>query len=400
VAQEDGGGKDSDYEFNPPDFDEDAFIHREMVSFRTTLILFVWGIVAAAASWAAFAAMHGARTGWLVGLVLVAVFGYALRWLFPRLGADIAHFKRREWLGTAALFFFTWLAFFILAINPPLSDFAPPRVELHASPLLQEADDTVTVHLFVEDNVRVAAHTFALTQDGRPVVAPAPAEVAPGHFRLDLSGLAPGVYHLAASARDARGHAAETALDFAVTERILHVDLPANGTLATRADQVLVTAQAGASCDLKDAAARATCFQPCTTRKNVINNAPCVRTVRLLLGNGNGNAIDLEYDGGLGGWKATSNFAGWSEGDNSATVVLEMVPTFAGSAKVGGGNVTAGPYTLRVVGPAGTYAPKVVAEPLPHQRNVPGPGLPALAAGLAAVALLARRRGLSGPARI
>ncbi|MFA5944900.1 MAG: hypothetical protein WC876_10595, partial [Candidatus Thermoplasmatota archaeon] len=119
MAQEKGkdskDGKDSDYEFIPPDFDEDAFIHREMVSFRTTLLLFLWGIVAAAVSWGAFAAMGGVKTGWLVGLGIAAVFFLGLKSVFTMLKVDIKHFGRREWLGTGALYFFTWLSFFIIA---------------------------------------------------------------------------------------------------------------------------------------------------------------------------------------------------------------------------------------------------------------------------------------------
>ncbi|HEX2065337.1 MAG TPA: hypothetical protein VHI93_00855, partial [Candidatus Thermoplasmatota archaeon] len=91
--KKDGSG----YEFVPPDFDEDAFVHREMVSFKTTSILFGWGVLAAAASWAAYVAVGGTDLGWLIGLALCGAFGYALKFLFPRLGADVSHFKRKEW---------------------------------------------------------------------------------------------------------------------------------------------------------------------------------------------------------------------------------------------------------------------------------------------------------------
>jgi hypothetical protein len=388
VAQESGrdrsgkgeGAKDGDdYEFIPPDFDEDAFIHREMVSFRTTAILFVWGIVAAAVSWAAFAAMGGARTGWLVGLLIVAAFGYGLRWLFPKLGADVAHFKRRDWLGTGFLFFFTWLSFFIIAVNPPVSDYAPPRVELHASPLVQEADDAVTIDLFVEDNVRVASHTFQVTRGGQPVPGLGePSLVGRGHYRLVAGNLTPGQYALTASATDSTGHAAAANLTFGVSERVLTVTLPSGGALDEPNDQVLVTAQGEA-------------FRPCTVRKGSINNEPCVRTVSLV--HADGGRVVLEHSEPLGGWFATRNFAGWKEGANNVTAVAETAATFAGSVRVGPGSVTAGPYAITVNGTVGSYVPDVPPEPTAPHRNVPGLGLPALAVGLLAVAVaLARRR--------
>lgn len=364
-----------DYEFIPPDFDEDAFIHREIVSFRTTLILFVWGIVAAAVSWAAFAALHGAAVGWLLGLAICAVCGYSLRWLYPKLGADIAHFGKRDWLGTAFLFFFTWLAFFILAINPPISDFAAPRVDLHASPALQQAGGTVAVDLFVEDNTKVAGHTFELTRGGAAV----PVQVSspePGHYRAVLSNASAGAYQATATARDASGHAANATVAFTVAPNLLTVELPEGGTFDQATDQVLVKP---ADPTLK----------PCTFSKGVYN-APCVRTARLLFSDG--RSLDAEWSATFGGWQATSNFAGWAPGPNNFTVALQMLASYAGNTRIDGGNVTAGPFTVTVSTPVGTHVPTLVPEPLPRQRRVPGLEAPILLAGVLALAAVARRR--------
>ncbi|MGB1697177.1 MAG: hypothetical protein ACPHK8_02125, partial [Thermoplasmatota archaeon] len=106
--------KGEEYQFEIPDFDEEAFIHKEMTSFRTTAVLFAWGILAALLSWGIFVAVDGAKTAWYLGLAVVIGFLYALRIVYPKLNIDVAHFKRREWMGTGFLLFFTWLAFFIL----------------------------------------------------------------------------------------------------------------------------------------------------------------------------------------------------------------------------------------------------------------------------------------------
>lgn len=390
MAQEKGrdskDGKDSakkgdDYEFIPPDFDEDAFIHRELVSFRTTLILFLWAIVAAAVSWGAFAAMGGVKTGWLVGLGVAAVLFLGLKRIFLMLKVDIKHFGRREWLGTGALYFFTWLSFFIIAINPPVSDFAPPRVELHASPLVQESDDRVTIDLFVEDNHAVGSHAFELRRGDQVLATTGDLQdLGRGHYRYEAAGLAPGTYQAVASASDDNGHGGNHSVAFAVIEKALQVTLPEGGRMDAATDQVLVKS-------LSDA------FGPCQTKKNRITNVPCVRTVQLLFSDG--RRMDLEHSTTFGGWQATSNFAGWKEGANNFTVALQMVPTFAGMTKVGGGNVTAGPFEVTVDvanNPLGTYVPKVLAEPAAPTRNVPGLGLPLLALGLLGMALAVRRR--------
>jgi hypothetical protein len=372
---------EENYEFIPPDFDEDAFIHRELVSFRTTLILFLWAIVAAAVAWGAFAALDGAKTGWLVGLGIAALFFLGLRKIFEMLKVDIKHFGKREWLGTAALFFFTWLSFFIIAINPPVSDFAPPRVELHASPVLQESDDVVTVDLFVEDNHAIDGHAFVLRHDDEVLATEGNlADLGHGHYQYTVTGLAPGTYQVEASAQDDNGHEGEDLLEFGVIEKALQVTLPEGSRLDQGTDTLLVKGLAPS-------------IEPCTTKKGRVQNHPCVRTVQLEFADG--HSMDLEYNELFGGWQATSNFAGWREGANNFTVVAQMMPIFAGTTKVGGGNVTAGPFELTVDtanNPLGTYAPDVLDEPSAPTRNVPGLGLPVLVLGLLGAVLLVRRR--------
>ncbi|HUR25430.1 MAG TPA: hypothetical protein VM327_05390 [Candidatus Thermoplasmatota archaeon] len=392
MAQEKGrdskDGKEStprkgeeNYEFIPPDFDEDAFIHKELVSFRTTLILFLWAIVAAAVSWGAFAAMGGSKTAWLVGIAIAAVFFLGLRRLFAMLKVDVKHFGKREWLGTAALFSFTWLAFFIIAINPPISDFAPPRVELHASPMLQEADDEVTIDLFVEDNHGVDEHSFTLRHDGQAIATEDQlVSMGRGHYRYVATGLAPGTYEAVAAASDDTGHSGNDSIQFAVIEKALLVTLPEGSRLDQATDQVLVKAAVPG-------------FDPCQVKKGRVTNAPCVRTVQLRFADG--RTMDLEHSSTFGGWQATSNFAGWHGGDNNFTVVAQMLPTYAGQTKVDGGNITAGPFEVTVDtanNPLGDYAPKVIAEPKARQRNVPGLELPLLTVGLLGAALLLARR--------
>ena len=366
-------------DFIPPDFDEDAFIHREMVSFRTTSILFAWGIVAALVSWAAFAGMGGAKVGWLVGLAICAVFGYTLRWIFPRLGADIKHFGRREWLGTGALFFFSWLAFFLITINPPVSDFAGPRVDLRAAPYAQEPSGVVDLHLFVEDNVKVAAHTFQFNQ-GASVFATEDqlTDLGHGHYVYHASGLPPGTYHLSATATDAKGHEGSGSLDFTVSEGILSYDAPGTGnTLAGLADRVLVTTG--------DVPA-------CPTKKGIVQGYnPCVRTVRLEMLNSTAN-VTLKYAKDEKSWVATTALAGWTHGNNTFDVVAELADQYSGSTRIDGGSIREGPHTLDVQATPGTDVVTPPLDPAAHQRNVPGLGLPLTAAGLVALALVLRRK--------
>lgn len=367
------GAADGDYEFIPADFDEDGFIHKEMVSFRTTSLLFVWGIVAAAVSWALFGLVDGAKVGFLIGLGVAAVFGVALKWIYPRLKVDIKHFGRREWLGTGFLFFFTWLAFFILAINPPVSDYAPPRVDLHAAPAVQQVGSDVVLEAFYEDNTHVASHALTLTgPDG--TVTLQDEDLGRGHHRYVATGLPAGIYLVEATATDSRGHSNNATLQFNVVEKALGVYLPDAGALDAPNDEVFVQVGAGI---------------PACTKK--AHDAPCVRTVRLDLGNG--AQVNLEYDAAKGGWGATANHAGWTAGANTFTVQAELIGSYVGGGTfVPGGQLQAGPHTVNVTAPIGTYEPTVLAQPTAPTRNVPALELPLLAIGLAALVAIARRK--------
>lgn len=382
MAQEkkDGnGGKDSDYEFIPPDFDEDAFIHREMVSFRTTTILFLWGIVAALASWAVFAAMDGRQTGWFAGLAISAAFGFALKWIFPLLKADIKHFGRREWLGTGALFFFTWLGFVLILINPPVSDFASPRVDLFAAPYAQDPAGDVAIHLFVEDNVKVDSHTFELSLGGQVLATQANlTDQGRGHYVYEASGLVPGTYRLAATATDARGHEGKGALDFTVSEGLLDYSATGGGLLTGAADRVLVKTDDG--------------LPACKASKGVVRTRdPCVRTVRLEMAGGAGN-VTLGYDKDEEAWVGTTALAGWRTGNNTFDVVAELADRYEGSTRFDGGAVRDGPHSVTVSGTLGDEVNVPALDPGPRQRNVPGFGVPLLAIGLLAAILAMRRR--------
>jgi hypothetical protein len=60
--------------------------------------------------------------------VLVAGFG-TMKILFSTMKIDLSKFTKKTWLGHSAWFFFTFLAIWILLINPPFTDFAAPEVK-------------------------------------------------------------------------------------------------------------------------------------------------------------------------------------------------------------------------------------------------------------------------------
>lgn len=357
---------EKDYEFKVPKFDEDAFIHKELTGFHTTSILFVWGILAAIGGWILFRAMGPGQSTWYAAILLAALFGIALKWLFPALRADISHYKRREWLGTGFLFFFTWLAFMILLLNPPVSDFAPPAVDAYVNPPVQQTDQMLAIDVFWSDNDAVRDHDFTITRGGTALDdAFALERIDRGHHRFIATGLPPGSYAYSVTAHDDAGHEATVNGSFRISANAMQIDLPDNNLLDDRIDTLLVTV--APEVDLR-----------------AVYLAMTDRDAR----------VYLQYDETLGGWKGTANFAGWQEGDNTFSVVAEMQNQFHGSTRVDGGVLTlAGPYTLDVTAQIGDFTPKVVPEKTTAPpRAVPGLEAVAAVAVLGAGAIVVRRR--------
>ena len=53
---------------------------------------------------------------------------FLLKWMLPVFKIDVSEYKRKDWLGHGATFFFSWLAFWILLLNPPFADLTSPTI--------------------------------------------------------------------------------------------------------------------------------------------------------------------------------------------------------------------------------------------------------------------------------
>lgn len=360
------GEQEEGYEFLPPDFDEDAFIHKEMVGFRTTLTLFVAGILAAVVSWGLFIAVDGARVGWLIGMGVFAVFFAVLKPLYKALRIDISHYKRREWIGSAFLLFFTWLAFWLILINPPVSDFAEPDVAVYASPGVTETGGDVRIDVFYKDNDAVRQREFqVLGPDGAVLADAGDLERVGGpHYRYTATGLSAGTYTYTAAGTDDGGRTGT-----------------ANGTFEVRAEVLEVVVQ-----DLTSPTG--TVFVSVPLRPEEIY------AVYLDI-EGQDDNVYLEHDEALGGWRATRNFQGWQAGNNTFTVVVEQPNRFEGQTLVPGGTIRSDQTHTAQVSQPGDYDDSIPRRANPTAapaHDVPGVALPLVAGGLLAAAFVVRRR--------
>ncbi len=120
--------KEDEPDWTPPEFDEVAFMRKEIENAKIAVVVVAWATVGAIVGILLYAYVHPAA-GFLVGL---ATFG-GLYFVLPLIGLPIQGYKRRDWINRFGTYFFCWLAFFILLLNPPFSDHTPPSIQFEAA---------------------------------------------------------------------------------------------------------------------------------------------------------------------------------------------------------------------------------------------------------------------------
>lgn len=145
-----------DLGFEIPPFDEDEFVRKELISFRTTVFLFFFSLLVALITYGFWRFawnrrdLHGGEFFLLMAFAMAA--GAALPYLYRLIRLDVGHFHKKEWIGTFVLHFFFWMGFTLLLVNPPLGDNAPPVVEHRAMPAVQGLGHNVTFGAYIADN--------------------------------------------------------------------------------------------------------------------------------------------------------------------------------------------------------------------------------------------------------
>ena len=115
--------KEAEPEWVPPEFDDVGYMRQEIEGAKVALVTIAWAFVGAVIAVAAYDYVHPV-VGFFAGLM---TFG-ALYFVLPIIGLPIAGFKRRDWASHGITYFFSWLAFWILLLNPPFADHTAPTL--------------------------------------------------------------------------------------------------------------------------------------------------------------------------------------------------------------------------------------------------------------------------------
>ncbi len=115
--------KDDEPDWVPPEFDEVGYMRQEIQGAHAAIATIGWAVIGAAVALLLYS-VHPAL-GFLAGIAV----GFGMYFVFPLIGINTDGFKRRDWVGHGITYFFSWLAFWILLLNPPFSDHTEPTIQ-------------------------------------------------------------------------------------------------------------------------------------------------------------------------------------------------------------------------------------------------------------------------------
>ena len=113
------------YEFVPPEFDEKQFLIDEMKTTKRVVLLVLYG--------ALFGVLAGIATAitenGYFGFFLLLIGGAMIRYFLVAIGMDLSKFTKKTWAENAIWYFFTFMAIWVLVVNPPFIDYVEPQIK-------------------------------------------------------------------------------------------------------------------------------------------------------------------------------------------------------------------------------------------------------------------------------
>lgn len=146
---------DEDRGFAPPKFDRQKFINEEIRDAKATFIVVMFGVLMGLLSYVIFVYLDSLEGALVIGMFAVA----AIKLLFNIVNVDVSEFKLKNWLGNALWYLLTWVAIWILTVNPPITDIVAPKIKF-LTPMEVEAEKgnittNITIEAKVTDNVGI-----------------------------------------------------------------------------------------------------------------------------------------------------------------------------------------------------------------------------------------------------
>lgn len=208
--------KEDKYEFKLPEFDEKEFLLKEIRDAKATFVAVLFGVIIA------FLSLLLTMIKWEVAFAVGVLSTFGLKFVLMAFHINTDDFEKKNWLGVGAAYFFTWLAVWVLLINPPLIDLAPPQIsELNVyvddngnyTRVIDtvNADAIIIINATVVDNAGLDSVKLFLNNEPKPYTEKR------GHtYTFRVGKLDEGRYKVKIVAKDVNGHESSKVKEFTV----------------------------------------------------------------------------------------------------------------------------------------------------------------------------------------
>ncbi|KYK24455.1 hypothetical protein AYK24_06105 [Thermoplasmatales archaeon SG8-52-4] len=227
--------------FKIPKFDEEAFYKREKRNIRATIISFLFGILMALVCFGFWALMGKNDLRWPLVLLVAIANAAFLRVIFMRLNIDLTDFGRKNWFGSYAIYFVTWMIVFIVLVNPPFYDDENPRIEVSILPKMQEFGGNVIIVAKITDNSGIKKADISFSLDDISIPSDN-FEYIDNIFRYIHKGLKnlteEETHNFKISVKDSSGRTAQYEDTFAYSNDTIYLALPEEGSTLKAASDI------------------------------------------------------------------------------------------------------------------------------------------------------------------
>jgi hypothetical protein len=228
--------------FKLPKFDEEAFLKRERRNIKATFISFLFGFLMALVCFGFWALMGNENAlRWELVLLVAVVDAVFLRYIFTRFGIDTTEFQRKNWFGTYATYFVTWLIIFIVLVNPPFYDDEDPRMEIVILPEMQEPGGTVIIVAKITDNSGIEKEDISFSLDDISISSSSfEYDNTVFYYSFEASNNITGneAHNFEITVEDSTGNARTKKGTFTISEDTISLALPKSGDLVRAASDI------------------------------------------------------------------------------------------------------------------------------------------------------------------
>jgi len=181
-----------------PTFNEKKWLLSERQGTKFTALCVGLGLLMAVVGGLLTWALRDATIPFVLGVLAFLL----IRIILKLIHVDTTEFDKMRWAGGFFTYFLTFIAIWIILINPPVVDLIPPKIT-DKTLEEQELGSDIGIKVIVDDNQGIKAVQVVVTDPGGNQVGPfSMTKVVQNEYRYSVTATTTGIYNYSIEVRD------------------------------------------------------------------------------------------------------------------------------------------------------------------------------------------------------